>query len=79
MAELGMLGHFLLVNDTGVRALGQSLDEAVNLDGLYFALPEYYHQMHCLDIIRRFIRRPQYSDFVIFQRSEEEVMGHVGK
>ncbi|SMR52955.1 unnamed protein product [Zymoseptoria tritici ST99CH_1E4] len=70
-------GHLILLNETGVRALGQSLDEAVSLEGKYFALPEYYHQMHCLDIIRRSFWREHYSDFKVFQFSEEAIMGHI--
>ncbi|KAH0172975.1 hypothetical protein KCU67_g1499, partial [Aureobasidium melanogenum] len=71
-------GHLILLNETGVKALGQSLDDAVNLDERYFALPEYYHQMHCLDIVRRFIRREHYPDFTIFRGSDQSVLEHVG-
>ncbi|KEQ93034.1 hypothetical protein AUEXF2481DRAFT_346613 [Aureobasidium subglaciale EXF-2481] len=70
-------GHLILINSTGVEALGFSTTNATNVDGLYFAVPEYYHQMHCLDNIRKYIFRDSYPDFLPFHGTDEQVWGHV--
>jgi len=68
-----------MLNETGVRALDQPVNEAVNIEGHYFALLEYYHQMHCLDIIRRYIWRDRYPDFRVFQASDDDLFWHIGE
>lgn len=68
-----------MLNRTGLEAIGTNLTEATNVDGQYLVLPEYIHQMHCLDIIRRSYFREAYKDFALFQEPEDHIWGHIGK
>lgn len=48
-------------------------------NGHYFATVEVYHQLHCLDITRKYIWRDYYQDVDTFQDPPEMVWEHVGK
>ena len=47
--------------------------------GHYFATVEVYHQLHCLDITRKYIWRDYYQDVDTFQAPPDMVWEHVSK
>jgi hypothetical protein len=68
-----------MLNRTGLEALGANATEATNVGGQYLALPEYLHQMHCLDIIRKSFFQEDYKEFALFQEPEAHIWGHIGE
>lgn len=74
-----IVGNLIMLNQTALQALGSNATEATQAEGQYLALPEYLHQMHCLDIVRKSYFREDYRDFPLFQLSEDQIWGHIGK
>lgn len=44
----------------------------------YYATVEVFHQLHCLDITRKFIWRDNYQHIDTFQDPPEIVIEHIG-
>jgi len=74
-----MIASLIFVNREEIIRMGQNPDtSASNGDGKYFAMVEVFHQLHCLDLIRKHNFRVYYSDFVSFSNGEAETFEHVG-
>ncbi|KAI5865341.1 hypothetical protein GGS23DRAFT_594879 [Durotheca rogersii] len=58
-------------------SLKQSTHNAKKLGDKYFASVDVFHQLHCLDLIRKYIFRNHYPDFMAFQDSEYAIFNHV--
>lgn len=69
----------ILVNNETLQAFDPTSKLTKSIDGHYYATVEVYHQLHCLDITRKFIWRDQYQYVDTFQDPPEMVWEHVGK
>ena len=62
-----------------MRALGQPTDNAKRFGEKYFAYVDVFHQLHCLDLVRKYRYRDYYPDYIAFQDDEDVITYHVGK
>ncbi|KAI8950912.1 hypothetical protein F4801DRAFT_316835 [Xylaria longipes] len=68
----------ILIDELSMMAINQSLKTAKGINRGYYAMVEVYHELHCLNLIRKFIWRDEYSEDMAFQGTKDEVMNHVG-
>lgn len=69
----------ILVDDTVMNALGESTSNAKSKNGRYYAMVEVFHQLHCLNLIRKYTWRHLYRDDKSFQTTRGYLWEHVGK
>lgn len=70
----------ILIDKEGMAAIHQSSDNAKGVNGSYYALIEVYHQLHCLNLIRKYLWRSYYSEDISFQRTgASQIWEHVGE
>lgn len=69
----------ILVNNETLQALDPTSEPTKGIDGYFYATVEVYHQLHCLDITRKFIFRDQYQHVNTFQDPPDTVWEHVGE
>jgi len=62
-----------------MNALGQPIHNAKRYGDKYFAYIDVFHQLHCLDLVRKYIFRDYYHSYIAFQDTEEQIFFHVGK
>ncbi|RYC60359.1 hypothetical protein CHU98_g5851 [Xylaria longipes] len=67
----------ILIDELSMMAINQSLKTAKGINRGYYAMVEVYHELHCLNLIRKFIWRDEYSEDMAFQGTKDEVMNHV--
>ncbi|KAJ3571375.1 hypothetical protein NPX13_g5403 [Xylaria arbuscula] len=67
----------ILVNNETLQAFDPTSKPTKGIDGYYYATVEVYHQLHCLDITRKFIFRDQYQHVNTFQDPPDMVWEHV--
>lgn len=69
----------ILVNQSTLQSFDPTSKPSKGTNGHYYATVEVFHQLHCLDIIRKFIWRNNYGHVDTFQDPPEMVWEHVGK
>ena len=69
----------LLASPRVLEAFDKNTKPTKGKDGHYYATVEVFHQLHCLDITRKFIWRDHYSHVDTFQDPPDMVWEHVGK
>jgi hypothetical protein len=70
----------ILLDDAGMAAINHPTRDAKGFNGSFFALVEVYHELHCLNLVRKYVRRDEYSHDVSFQGTmEEDILSHVGR
>lgn len=70
----------ILIDEAGMEAIGQSTDTAKGFNGSYYALVEVYHELHCLNLIRKYIWRDEYQEDISFRAmQDQDILGHVGE
>jgi hypothetical protein len=62
-----------------MKALNQSTHDAKKHGDRFFAYVDVFHQLHYLDLVRKYIVREHYKDFMAFQDTEDRILYHVGK
>ncbi|KAF9882665.1 hypothetical protein FE257_005659, partial [Aspergillus nanangensis] len=67
----------ILIDEQEMKALGESTHQAAKVGTKYFAVVEVFHQLHCVDLIRKYIHRDDYRDYMAFQDDEETILAHV--
>ncbi|KAK0122265.1 hypothetical protein ONS95_010515 [Cadophora gregata] len=77
-AWAGILNHSLvLIDEDAMNALGQPTHNAKRYGDKYFAYIDVFHQLHCLDLVRKYIFRGYYPSYIAFQDTEERILFHV--
>ena len=74
--------HFepmILIDEAGMEAIRQPIENAKQVNGKYYGLIEVYHQLHCLNLVRKYIWRDHYSEDISFQEIESQVFEHVSQ
>lgn len=69
----------ILVDNGVLRAYDPTELPSKGMGSHYYATVEVYHQLHCLDITRKFIWRDHYKHVDTFQDPPEMVWEHVGE
>jgi hypothetical protein len=69
----------ILIDEAGMAAIHQPSENAKRVNGSYYALVEVYHELHCLNLVRKYIWRDDYSEDISFQGPESQVLEHVGQ
>jgi len=69
----------ILIDEPGMVAIHQPSETAKGVNGSYYALVEVYHELHCLNLVRKYIWRDDYSEDISFQGPESQVLEHVGQ
>jgi hypothetical protein len=69
----------ILVNNETLQAYDPTSKPTKGVKGHYYATVEVHHQLHCLDITRKFIWREKYGHVVTFQDPPDMVWEHIGK
>lgn len=69
----------VLVDKDAMNALGQPIHNAKRYGDKYFAYIDVFHQLHCLDLVRKYIFRDYYPSYIAFQDTEERILFHVGE
>lgn len=74
----------ILVDEQDLQNIGERTDNAhgvvtANGEKKYFAMVGVAHQLHCVDLIRKYIWRDHYPDYLAFQDEESTIHEHVGK
>ncbi|KAK0637156.1 hypothetical protein B0T17DRAFT_520776 [Bombardia bombarda] len=69
----------IMVNRETLQSFDPTPKPSKKKDGHYYATVEVYHQLHCLDITRKFIWRDHYQHVDTFMDPPEMVWEHVGK
>ncbi|KAF2763256.1 hypothetical protein EJ05DRAFT_506871 [Pseudovirgaria hyperparasitica] len=67
----------LLVNNETLQSFDPTSKPSKGVNGHYYATVEVYHQLHCLDITRKFIWRQNYQHVDTFQDPPDMVWEHV--
>ncbi|KAI1121060.1 hypothetical protein F5Y10DRAFT_257088 [Nemania abortiva] len=67
----------ILVDNETLHAFDPTSKPTKSIEGHYYATVEVYHQLHCLDITRKFIWRDHYQHVDTFQDPPEMVWEHV--
>ena len=68
----------ILVDDETLQSFDPTPKPSKGIEDQYYATVEVYHQLHCLDITRKFIWRDHYAHVDTFQDPPEMVWEHVG-
>lgn len=68
----------VLVDDQDLLNIDQRIEDAAGIDGKYFAIISVAHQLHCVDLIRKYMFREHYPDYPAFKDSESMIVEHVG-
>lgn len=69
----------ILVSNKTLEAFDPTSKPSKGIEGHYYATVEVYHQLHCLDITRKFIWRDHYQHVDTFQDPPDMLWEHVGK
>lgn len=69
----------ILVNQETLQSFDPTSKPSKGINGHYYATVEVFHQLHCLDITRKFIWRNHYEHVDTFQDPPKMVWEHVGK
>lgn len=69
----------ILIDEEAMMSLKQPTHNAKKLGDKYFAYVDVFHQLHCLDLVRKYTFRDHYPDFMAFQDSEDIIFNHVGE
>jgi hypothetical protein len=72
-------GHLILLSEEEMGRLGHTVEGAARQGKSYIALVEVFHQIHCVDMIRKFIFREHYPDWNALQGPSQGILDHVGK
>lgn len=67
------------VDAVGMKALNESQVGAASKDGQYFAMIEVFHQLHCLNMIRKYVWRDYYQHDATFHDEEHMIQMHIGE
>ncbi|CAJ2508323.1 Uu.00g133490.m01.CDS01 [Anthostomella pinea] len=67
----------ILVDNEALQSFDPTSKPSKGVDGHYYATVEVYHQLHCLDIIRKFIWRNHYQHVDTFMDPPQMVWEHV--
>jgi hypothetical protein len=68
-----------LIDEDAMNALGQPTHNAKKYGDKYFAYIDVFHQLHCLDLVRKYIFRDHYPSYIAFQDTDERILYHVGE
>jgi hypothetical protein len=79
LTKLVIIDPMILADNKTLQRFGSTMMPTKGVDGHYYATVEVFHQLHCLDITRKFIWRDHYQDVDTFQNPPEIVWKHVGK
>jgi hypothetical protein len=69
----------ILANEKILQSFDLTSKPSKGINGHYYATVEVFHQLHCLDITRKFIWRNRYGHIDTFQDPPEMVWEHVGE
>lgn len=69
----------ILVNQEILQSFDPTSKLSKGVDNHYYATVEIYHQLHCLDITRKFIWRDYYGHVDTFQDPPDMIWEHVGR
>ena len=69
----------ILVNHETLQSFDPTSKLSKGINDHYYATVEIYHQLHCLDITRKFIWRDYYGHVDIFQDPPDMIREHVGR
>ncbi|KAI1156484.1 hypothetical protein F4825DRAFT_258594 [Nemania diffusa] len=67
----------ILVSNKTLEAFDPTSKPSKGIEGHYYATVEVYHQLHCLDITRKFIWRDHYQHVDTFQDPPDMLWEHV--
>ncbi|CEJ81373.1 hypothetical protein VHEMI01504 [[Torrubiella] hemipterigena] len=67
----------ILITEDEMKRINQPIENAYGHDGKYFAFVEVFHQLHCLNLVRKFIHRESYPDYTSFHDDPGMVDYHV--
>lgn len=68
----------MLVDEQDLLDIGESIENATMFKDKYFAMVGVFHQLHCVDLIRKYLFREYYPTYSAFEDSEATVLEHVG-
>ena len=69
----------ILADSSMLQAFDATTKPTKGFDDHYYATVEVFHQLHCLDITRKFIWRDHYQHVDTFKNPPDVVWKHVGK
>lgn len=69
----------ILITEEDMNRINESTQNAYKLNGKYFALVAAFHQLHCVDLLRKYIYRESYLEYIAFHDSESMISNHVGE
>ena len=69
----------ILVNHEILQSFDPTSKLSKDVDNHYYATVEIYHQLHCLNITRKFIWRDHYEHVDTFQDSSDMIWEHVDR
>lgn len=69
----------ILVDKETLDSFDRTTKPSKGINDHYYATVEVFHQLHCLDITRKFIWRNHYGHVDTFQDPPEMIWEHVGK
>lgn len=68
----------ILISEEDMKRLEEPTENAFGHNGKYFAIVDGFHQLHCVDLLRKYIYRENYPDYIAFHGSTSMVSWHVG-
>ncbi|KAG4257534.1 hypothetical protein FPRO03_13907 [Fusarium proliferatum] len=75
-----LVDHPMILVDRNTRhVFDASTEPTKGVGNHYYATVEIFHQLHCLDITRKFIWRENYQHVDTFQNPPDIVWKHVGR
>ncbi|KAE8332388.1 hypothetical protein BDV39DRAFT_200012 [Aspergillus sergii] len=69
--------NLILIDGHEMDALGEPKENATKLGNRYFALVEVFHQLHCVELVRKFVHRDDYPDEMAFEDPEADILEHI--
>lgn len=68
----------ILITEGDMKRLNEPTQNAYAHNGKYFALVDGFHQLHCVDLVRKYIYGESYPECIAFDDSERTISYHVG-
>lgn len=67
-----------MITEQDMKRLNEPTQNAYAYNGKYFALVDGFHQLHCVDLVRKYIYRDSYPEYTAFHDTEKTISYHVG-
>lgn len=61
-----------------MKRLNEPTQNAYTHNGKHFALVNDFHQLHCVDLVRKYVYRDSYPEYMAFHDTEKTVSYHAG-